>query len=125
MVVVVAAAVTDAATVGSGCGGALPPHKVQKNRSRCWMWRKKIDLTGLEFRCRYFFCATHRYADAHQCDCVHNKSTHEQLEKVNPVMEALKLEKILRARAHTPPLLPPVLARRCCTTPQCCFCCRI
>ncbi|CAM9886317.1 unnamed protein product [Heterosigma akashiwo] len=40
---------------------------IQKNRKRCFTCRKKVGLTGIECRCKYVFCGTHRYPDAHDC----------------------------------------------------------
>ena len=41
---------------------------VQVKKSRCWECNKKVGLTGLECRCGYSFCSTHRYPDEHKCD---------------------------------------------------------
>jgi hypothetical protein len=56
----------------SGDGGDVPAgateRKVQEKTSRCWTCNKKIGLTGFKCRCGYFYCGTHRYEDAHECD---------------------------------------------------------
>lgn len=56
---------------------------VQVKKSRCWACNKKVGLTGLECRCGYAFCSSHRYPDEHECDFDFKAHGKELLEKRN------------------------------------------
>lgn len=47
-----------------------PKKKVQKNRKRCFHaeCKKKVGLTGIECKCGFVFCSSHRWPDQHSCD---------------------------------------------------------
>ncbi|EER15573.1 conserved hypothetical protein, partial [Perkinsus marinus ATCC 50983] len=59
---------------------------------RCWTCGKRIGLTGVRCRCGYYFCSTHRYAEAHQCDYDYKTNERRKLAKANPVVMADKLD---------------------------------
>jgi hypothetical protein len=64
---------------------------VQENRERCWTCSKKIGMTGFSCRCGYVFCATHRYAEEHNCDFDFKQMQRAILKKANPTVAADKL----------------------------------
>merc|ERR1719321_2649374 len=64
---------------------------VQENRERCWTCSKKIGMTGFNCRCGYVFCATHRYAEEHNCDFDFKQMQRDILKKANPTVAADKL----------------------------------
>jgi hypothetical protein len=45
-----------------------PDKKVQKNKKRCFECNKKVGFTGVECKCGFIFCGTHRYPELHACD---------------------------------------------------------
>lgn len=57
---------------------------VQKNKNRCFACRKKVGYTGIECRCGYVYCSTHRYADQHDCDFDYKAEHKQVLSKQNP-----------------------------------------
>jgi hypothetical protein len=57
---------------------------VQKNKSRCWECKKKVGLTGIECRCGFVYCGTHRYADQHNCTFDFKSADRAELAKRNP-----------------------------------------
>lgn len=57
---------------------------VQKNKARCWECKKKVGYTGIECRCGYTYCASHRYADQHACTFDYKKSGRKVLAQQNP-----------------------------------------
>ncbi|KAF4649704.1 Rab5 GDP/GTP exchange factor [Perkinsus olseni] len=65
---------------------------VQSDVNRCWTCGKRIGLTGVRCRCGYYFCSTHRYAEAHQCDYDYKTNERRKLAKANPVVMADKLD---------------------------------
>jgi len=69
-----------------------PPKKKQINTNRCWTCNKKIGLTGFQCKCDYYFCATHRYSDKHDCDFDFKALGKQQLTKANPTIAPSKLE---------------------------------
>lgn len=71
-----------------------PVRKVQKNKSRCFVCRKKINLTAIQCRCSYFYCTEHRYPEQHECDFDFKKDGRDRIAKANPVVVGAKLQKI-------------------------------
>lgn len=67
---------------------------IQKKKKRCYKCNKKLGTTGIECRCGYIFCGTHRYSFEHNCDYNYKKDFSEQLKKNNPVIKKRKLEPI-------------------------------
>jgi hypothetical protein len=72
----------------------LATKPVQKNLNRCWECNKKIGTSGIECRCGYVFCGTHRYADAHRCTYDYRKLQRKNLEKQNPLLQRQKFQRI-------------------------------
>lgn len=71
---------------------STPP---KKKHPRCATCNKKTGLaSSYTCRCGGNFCATHRYAEAH--DCAHDYKTEgrQLLERSNPLIQAAKLQKI-------------------------------
>ncbi|XP_071715888.1 zinc finger A20 and AN1 domain-containing stress-associated protein 8-like [Rutidosis leptorrhynchoides] len=62
--------------------------------SRCTTCRKKVGLTGFNCKCGNLFCATHRYADVHECSFDYRGAGRDAIAKANPVIKADKLDKI-------------------------------
>lgn len=63
----------------------------QKEKNKCWKCTKKIGLTGVRCRCGYVFCASHRYAESHDCDYDYKANERRKLTKQNPLVQADKL----------------------------------
>lgn len=45
--------------------------KEQSDKKKCFECNKKVGLLGLECRCGYTFCTTHRLPEDHRCDFDH------------------------------------------------------
>lgn len=61
--------------------------KRQKNTTRCYKCSKKTGLMGFECKCGYFFCASHRHAEDHDCDFDHKAHGRQILAQQNPKVE--------------------------------------
>ncbi|XP_014350602.1 AN1-type zinc finger protein 4 isoform X4 [Latimeria chalumnae] len=78
----------------------LPPVKPliqtkNKNTKHCFLCGKKTGLaTSYECRCGNNFCATHRYAETHDCTYDYKTAGRRYLQETNPVVSAPKLPKI-------------------------------
>lgn len=74
----------------------LPPVKSKKKAAkRCFVCAKKTGLaTSYICRCGNNFCATHRYAESHECTFDYKTEGRKLLEQSNPVVSAPKLPKI-------------------------------
>ncbi|RAL48765.1 hypothetical protein DM860_001085 [Cuscuta australis] len=68
--------------------------EVQLPANRCSACRKKVGLTGFRCRCGVTFCGTHRYPEMHGCAFNYKDAGREAIAKANPLIKALKLEKI-------------------------------
>ena len=84
---------TPAVAAGAADDGGKE-RRVQKNTSRCMECNKKIGLTGFKCRCGYFYCATHRHSDAHNCDYDYKSAGRAELAKANPLVVADKVTRI-------------------------------
>ncbi|XP_041866347.1 LOW QUALITY PROTEIN: AN1-type zinc finger protein 4 [Melanotaenia boesemani] len=78
----------------------LPPVKVpagtkKKSSKHCFLCGKKTGLaTSYECRCGHNFCATHRYAETHDCTFDYKSAGRRFLQETNPLISAPKLPKI-------------------------------
>ncbi|CAN9499799.1 unnamed protein product [Ophioblennius macclurei] len=78
----------------------LPPVKAptgtkKKSSKHCFLCGKKTGLaTSYECRCGHNFCATHRYAETHDCTYDYKSSGRRFLQETNPLISAPKLPKI-------------------------------
>lgn len=71
------------------------PNQTKQNKNRCFMCRKKVELTGFECWCGSVYCAVHRYSDVHNCS--HNykaDAAEKNQKKENPVVVGEKIQKI-------------------------------
>lgn len=64
---------------------------VQEHKNRCWTCAKKVALTGIECRCGYTFCTTHRLPEEHECDFDYKTCGRALLRKQNNKVAADKL----------------------------------
>ncbi|PHU06269.1 Zinc finger A20 and AN1 domain-containing stress-associated protein 6 [Capsicum chinense] len=74
-----------------------PPHTAEKlvvEGNRCLVCRKKVWLMGFKCRCGPTFCGTHRYPELHACTFDFKPMGRETIAKANPLIKAMKLEKI-------------------------------
>ncbi|XP_028408395.1 AN1-type zinc finger protein 4-like [Dendronephthya gigantea] len=72
-----------------------PPQLVSGKKTRCTYCRKKTGLaTTYACRCGNSFCATHRYAETHNCNYDYKTEGRKLLEQSNPLVVAPKLPKI-------------------------------
>eukprot|EP00162_Nutomonas_longa_P006009 comp16624_c0_seq1/m.26823 comp16624_c0_seq1/g.26823 ORF comp16624_c0_seq1/g.26823 comp16624_c0_seq1/m.26823 type:complete len:155 (+) comp16624_c0_seq1:68-532(+) len=63
--------------------------------SRCHHCSKKLGLaSSMKCRCGHMFCAAHRYSDTHACEYDYRKEGKREIEKLNPVVMAEKINKI-------------------------------
>lgn len=81
---------TTAASASSGDDEAKP---VQLNTNRCFDCNKKVGLTGFKCRCGYVYCATHRYAEKHNCFFDYKTAGRQTLANNNPVIASAKVNK--------------------------------
>lgn len=73
----------------------LPPVKAKKKQKRCCLCGKKTGLaTSYQCRCGNNFCASHRYAESHDCTFDYKTEGRKLLEQSNPLVSAPKLPKI-------------------------------
>lgn len=78
----------------------LPPVKApaggkKKSSKHCFLCAKKTGLaTSYECRCGHNFCATHRYAETHDCTYDYKSAGRRILQETNPLISAPKLPKI-------------------------------
>ncbi|XP_026165045.1 AN1-type zinc finger protein 4 isoform X2 [Mastacembelus armatus] len=78
----------------------LPPVKApagnkKKSSKHCFLCGKKTGLaTSYECRCGHNFCATHRYAETHDCTYDYKSAGRRFLQETNPLINAPKLPKI-------------------------------
>uniref|UniRef100_A0A7N6B4X0 AN1-type domain-containing protein n=1 Tax=Anabas testudineus TaxID=64144 RepID=A0A7N6B4X0_ANATE len=78
----------------------LPPVKAptgskKKSSKHCFHCGKKTGLaTSYECRCGHNFCATHRYAETHDCTYDYKSVGRRFLQETNPLISAPKLPKI-------------------------------
>lgn len=49
---------------------------------RCYCCNKKVGFTGIECRCGFVYCGTHRYPDQHSCTFDFKTHDRENLQKV-------------------------------------------
>jgi len=56
----------------------------QKDKTRCQQCNKKCGLTGFMCRCGFYYCATHRHAEDHECSFDHRAHGREINAKNNP-----------------------------------------
>ncbi|XP_059755229.1 AN1-type zinc finger protein 4 isoform X5 [Balaenoptera ricei] len=82
------------------CTHHLPPVKApiqtkKKTTKHCFLCGKKTGLaTSYECRCGNNFCASHRYAETHNCTYDYKSAGRRYLQEANPVVNAPKLPKI-------------------------------
>lgn len=78
----------------------LPPVKApasskKKSSKHCFVCGRKTGLaTSYECRCGHNFCATHRYAETHDCTFDYKSTGRRFLQETNPLISAPKLPKI-------------------------------
>ncbi|XP_028279996.1 AN1-type zinc finger protein 4 isoform X2 [Parambassis ranga] len=78
----------------------LPPVKAptgtkKKSSKHCFLCGKKTGLANsYECRCGHNFCATHRYAETHDCTYDYKSAGRRFLQETNPLISAPKLPKI-------------------------------
>lgn len=59
----------------------------QKDRKRCFNCNKKTGLLGVECKCGYVYCNSHRLPENHECAFNHKAALEERLKsKLNKVM---------------------------------------
>merc|ERR1719282_251029 len=66
----------------------------QKDTSHCWKCNRKVGLLGFACKCKYVFCANHRYSDKHNCDFDYRQNQRDQLNKSLEKVEEDKLERV-------------------------------
>ncbi|KAJ4948446.1 hypothetical protein JOQ06_019980 [Pogonophryne albipinna] len=72
-----------------------PTGSKKKSTKHCFLCGKKTGLaTSYECRCGHNFCATHRYAELHDCTYDYKSAGRRYLQDTNPLISAPKLPKI-------------------------------
>ncbi|XP_029608172.1 AN1-type zinc finger protein 4 [Salmo trutta] len=73
----------------------VPLANKKKKSKHCFLCGKKTGLaTSYECRCGNNFCATHRYAETHDCTYNYKSAGRRFLQETNPIVNAPKLPKI-------------------------------
>ena len=62
--------------------------------NRCFTCRKRTGLLGFKCRCGNIFCGSHRHSVKHDCPFDYKSAAREAIAKANPVVKALKVNKI-------------------------------
>ena len=57
----------------------------------CYICNKKIGLTGIQCKCKNYFCTRHQYSDCHDCTFDYKKFNKDLLKKANPRINAVKI----------------------------------
>jgi len=69
--------------------------KVQKKKkTRCTICKVSVGCIGFPCRCDGIFCATHRYANEHNCTFDYREHGAEEIRKNNPQIVGEKIQKI-------------------------------
>eukprot|EP01083_Nonionella_stella_P066493 175137_1 len=66
----------------------------QTDISRCWKCNRKVGVTAIRCRCRYYFCGRHRSSLDHECPYNYKKQFETILVKQNPLVQSKKLDKL-------------------------------
>lgn len=68
----------------------------KKKNKKCAFCKKKLSLINFECKCNKVFCATHRYPESHNCDCIEEikKDQIENLRKNNLSCVSEKINKL-------------------------------
>jgi len=66
----------------------------QEDQTKCWACCRNIGLTGIQCRCKYYFCSEHRYAESHDCTFNHQLYHRSILEREILGCVAEKVEKV-------------------------------
>jgi predicted nucleic acid binding AN1-type Zn finger protein len=63
---------------------------------KCFVCKKNVGLLGFQCKCDKdkHFCATHRYAEQHNCTFDYKKEQRDKITKENPIIDASKIIKI-------------------------------
>lgn len=72
----------------------ISKRKVQEDSTKCWTCKKKIGILGIECKCGYIFCSTHRFPAIHECDFDHARLHKKKLVKENPTLASDKMDKV-------------------------------
>lgn len=59
----------------------IDPSKIQTDTTHCWECNRKVGLLGFACKCKYIFCAEHRYSDKHTCTFDYKARNQEDLSK--------------------------------------------
>jgi len=73
---------------------ASAPRLLQKNKTRCWTCSRKVGITGIDCKCGFIFCGTHRYPDEHNCRYDHKGNHQKVLRKHNQQIVSKKFDTI-------------------------------
>jgi len=73
---------------------ASAPRLLQKNKTRCWTCSRKVGITGIDCKCGFIFCGTHRYPDEHNCRFDHKGNHQKVLRKYNQQIVSKKFDTI-------------------------------
>jgi len=67
---------------------------IQINKSKCWKCKKRISISAIQCRCKYYFCDKHRYPEEHSCLINYKKLGLALLKKNVIKCQSDKFEKI-------------------------------
>ncbi|KAM3141249.1 hypothetical protein pb186bvf_006634 [Paramecium bursaria] len=68
--------------------------KLVTDPGRCKTCNRKLGISGIQCKCQYYFCASHRLPENHQCSFDHALKAKQLLVKNNPLVDAEKIQKI-------------------------------
>jgi len=66
----------------------------KKKKNKCTHCKVNVGILGFPCRCGGMFCATHRYANEHQCTFDYREHGQEEIRKNNPQVVGQKIQKI-------------------------------
>lgn len=66
----------------------------QTDISKCWKCTRKLGLQGFQCKCKYYFCANHRYNDRHDCTFDYRNNQKTILTGTLEKVEKAKIEEL-------------------------------
>jgi hypothetical protein len=82
-----------AASTDSSSSEDIQGEDAQKDRTRCFCCKKKVGLLGINCRCGFTFCPSHRYPEQHKCNFDYKSRQKTLLAAQNPQIVAPKVVK--------------------------------
>eukprot|EP01023_Acetabularia_acetabulum_P058142 TRINITY_DN6823_c0_g1_i1.p1 TRINITY_DN6823_c0_g1~~TRINITY_DN6823_c0_g1_i1.p1 ORF type:complete len:255 (-),score=39.71 TRINITY_DN6823_c0_g1_i1:965-1729(-) len=65
---------------------------VQKNKGRCWFCKKKVGIQGVQCKCGFVYCLSHRQPEDHCCNFDFREFDRKRLASSNPQVVGSKMD---------------------------------